>query len=182
MDKVYNMSVLLDPRGAIVARYRKVHLFDIAVGDHVEANESAITNPGSEVMHAETPMATIGLSICYDLRFPELYRTLALRGAELVVSPAPSPSTTTAGVRDLAVWRSRTRGGHRSMISGCVDSRRPGSGRGPKHRPWSLADGVRWVVGADRVSVRASGVASVGAGCGRGVDVGVGGEELLDGG
>jgi hypothetical protein len=53
-----------------------------------------------------------------------------------------SVSSTTAGVRDLAVWRSGTRGGHRLMISGCVDSRRSCGGRGPEHRPWSLAHGV----------------------------------------
>jgi len=87
-DKVYNTSVLLDPNGHAVARYRKIHLFDVVVEDQVHSQESATMDAGDEVVAVESELATLGLSICYDLRFPELYRSLALAGAEVVFSPA----------------------------------------------------------------------------------------------
>jgi len=87
-EKVYNTSLLLDPEGEIIARYRKVHLFDIEVEGQVQANESAIMSPGDEIVTVETEHATVGLSICYDLRFPELYRTLALAGTQIGFAPA----------------------------------------------------------------------------------------------
>lgn len=87
-DKVYNTSVLLDPRGELVARYRKLHLFDINVEGQVDGNESATMLPGDEIVVARTDLAAVGMSICYDLRFPELYRSLALDGAEVILSPA----------------------------------------------------------------------------------------------
>lgn len=87
-DKVHNTSVLLDPDGEIVARYRKIHLFDIDVPGQVSAMESAAKEPGDRLVMAKTPLASFGFSVCYDLRFPELYRSLALAGAEVVFSPA----------------------------------------------------------------------------------------------
>ncbi|MEJ7757325.1 MAG: nitrilase-related carbon-nitrogen hydrolase [Nocardioidaceae bacterium] len=87
-EKVYNTSVLLDPQGEQIARYRKIHLFDIEVAGQVQANESAIMAPGDEVVVARTDLASVGISICYDLRFPELYRSLTLNGAQIILSPA----------------------------------------------------------------------------------------------
>jgi len=87
-EKLFNTSVLFGPDGDQVARYRKVHLFDIDVTGQVAANESAIMAPGNEIVVAETDLATLGMSICYDLRFPELYRSLALQGAQLIAAPA----------------------------------------------------------------------------------------------
>ena len=87
-EKVFNTSVLFGPDGKQVARYRKVHLFDIEVEGQVQANESAIMAPGDEIVVAQTDLAAVGLSICYDLRFPELYRSLALQGAQVIAAPA----------------------------------------------------------------------------------------------
>lgn len=87
-EKVYNTSVLLDPSGEITACYRKIHLFDIDVEGQVAARESATKEPGTEIVTAKVPWATIGMAVCYDLRFPELFRTLTLDGAEVVFVPA----------------------------------------------------------------------------------------------
>lgn len=84
----YNTSVMFDPRGEIIATYRKIHLFDIDLTGNVSANESATILPGDEPVTAEVDGHIVGLSICYDLRFPELYRLLALEGAEVLLVPA----------------------------------------------------------------------------------------------
>ncbi len=87
-DKIFNTSLLIGPDGRTLAAYRKLHLFDVTIGDHVVAKESARVTPGSEIVVADTPIGRVGLSICYDLRFPELYRSLALRGAVVAFVPA----------------------------------------------------------------------------------------------
>lgn len=86
--KFYNTSVLYGPDGSILAKYRKIHLFDIDISGNVSANESETILPGEEIVTAEVDGHTVGLTICYDLRFPELYRILALEGAEILFVPA----------------------------------------------------------------------------------------------
>ncbi len=86
-ERFYNTSLAFNPDGEIVARYRKLHLFDVEVDGKVYA-ESATMAPGDEVVVAELGGAPVGLTICYDLRFPELYRRLAARGARLVTVPS----------------------------------------------------------------------------------------------
>lgn len=87
--RVYNTFLLVDPEGETRAVYRKIHLFDVQIPGRAELMESATTAAGGAVVVAETPMARLGLSICYDVRFPELYRELALaRGAEVLMVPA----------------------------------------------------------------------------------------------
>jgi predicted amidohydrolase len=86
-EKLSNTSVLFDPDGELVALYRKIHLFDVEVGGHVY-RESEAEEPGGEPVVAHSEGWPIGLSVCYDVRFPELYRILALEGAELVTVPA----------------------------------------------------------------------------------------------
>lgn len=86
--KVYNTSLLLDPSGAVVAKYRKVHMFDVTIAGQVAVEESRSVEAGSEVVTADTSFGRVGLSVCYDLRFPELYRSLALRGAVVAFVPA----------------------------------------------------------------------------------------------
>ena len=87
--RVYNTFLLCDPEGETRAVYRKIHLFDVAIPGRAELKESATTAPGGKVVVAETPMAQLGLSICYDVRFPELYRELAAGGgAEVLMVPA----------------------------------------------------------------------------------------------
>jgi predicted amidohydrolase len=85
--KFFNTSLLLDPSGNVVAQYRKMHLFDAMIGS-VGYRESAVVHPGNRPVIAETGFATVGLSICYDLRFPELYMYLAACGAKMIFLPA----------------------------------------------------------------------------------------------
>ena len=87
-EKLSNTSVVFDPDGEIAAIYRKIHLFDVDVGGHVY-RESEAEEPGTEPVVAHSDGGwPIGLSVCYDVRFPELYRILALEGALLVTVPA----------------------------------------------------------------------------------------------
>jgi predicted amidohydrolase len=87
-ERVSNTSVHVGPDGEVRAVYRKIHMFDVEVGG-VEYRESAHSEPASEIVLSETAGGVgLGLTICYDLRFPELYRILALRGARIVTVPA----------------------------------------------------------------------------------------------
>ena len=87
-DRPFNTSVLIRPDGEIAARYRKVHLFDVAVEAGPVDTESARVTAGDELVTAEVEGVRLGLSICYDLRFPELYRGLTLAGAQVLTVPA----------------------------------------------------------------------------------------------
>lgn len=84
----YNTSVLYGPSGQTLAVYRKVHLFDVALGEGATHLESASVAPGEHLKVAQTDLGKIGLSVCYDLRFAALYRTLVRAGAELLCVPA----------------------------------------------------------------------------------------------
>jgi predicted amidohydrolase len=86
--KPSNASILFAPDGTIAAVYRKMHLFDIAIPGRAEFRESSTIAPGDRPVAATTPLATLGLSICYDLRFPELYRQLARAGAQVLFVPS----------------------------------------------------------------------------------------------
>jgi predicted amidohydrolase len=86
-EKLSNTSLVFDSDGGVVATYRKIHLFDVEVGG-VTYRESEAEEPGDEPVVAHVEGWGIGLSVCYDVRFPELYRILALEGAELVTVPA----------------------------------------------------------------------------------------------
>jgi deaminated glutathione amidase len=84
----YNTSALIAPDGSIAAIYRKIHLFDVAVDHGPVDTESSRVTPGDRPVLADVDGVKVGLSVCYDLRFPELYRTLALAGAEVLTVPA----------------------------------------------------------------------------------------------
>ena len=86
-DLFSNTSCLLGPDGETLATYRKVHMFDVDVGG-VSYRESDLEEPGTELVVAEAAGVEVGLSVCYDLRFPELYRILAVRGARVLTVPA----------------------------------------------------------------------------------------------
>jgi predicted amidohydrolase len=86
-ERLSNTSTFFDASGEMTAVYRKIHLFDVKVSDK-EYLESANIAPGSEIVTAKGGAATLGLSVCYDVRFPELYRLLTLRGAEILAVPA----------------------------------------------------------------------------------------------
>src|SRR3984893_9119789 len=86
--KFHNTSTLINRDGEIVARYRKIHLFDVDLANGEKHYESERIVPGNEVVIAKIDGITFGLAICYDLRFPELTRLLALSGAQIVMMPA----------------------------------------------------------------------------------------------
>lgn len=86
-DKFYNTSLFFKPNGELIAKYRKIHLFEAYLEDMVLL-ESNTKNHGNEIVHAETSFGKVGMSICYDLRFPELFRILTLNGANMLVLPA----------------------------------------------------------------------------------------------
>jgi predicted amidohydrolase len=87
-QRFYNTLILLDSDGTVQASYRKIHLFDVNIPGGAEFQESEYVLPGEEVVSATALETTIGFSICYDLRFPELYRELSRQGATIVCVPA----------------------------------------------------------------------------------------------
>jgi len=94
-DKLANTCVHVDPQGEIRATYRKLHMFDVDVGGR-SYRESELEQPGEEIVLSHTAEGVeLGLSICYDLRFPELYRILAVRGARVIAVPAAFTLATT---------------------------------------------------------------------------------------
>ena len=83
-----NRSFLISPTGDIAARYDKIHMFDVNVSETEVYRESAGYRPGTKAVVAETPFAKIGMTVCYDVRFPHLYRRLAQGGAQIITVPA----------------------------------------------------------------------------------------------
>jgi predicted amidohydrolase len=87
-DRIHNTSLLFDRAGALVARYRQIHLFDVDIPGQPLFRESASITGGDDVVTASTEFGEVGLSICYDLRFPELYRRLGTGGARIITAPS----------------------------------------------------------------------------------------------
>ena len=92
--KILNRSFVISPDGKIINRYDKIHLFDIQLSDTEVYRESARVIPGAQAVITDTPIGKFGHSICYDLRFPQLYRDLAQAGAEILLVPAAFTKTT----------------------------------------------------------------------------------------
>ena len=111
-DKLVNRSFLITPGGEIHARYDKIHLFDADPGDGRDYAESRHISAGGKAVLAHTPLGTIGMTICYDLRFPALYHQLARAGAEILTVPAAFTKTT-----GEAHWGSLMRA--RAIETGC---------------------------------------------------------------
>jgi deaminated glutathione amidase len=86
--RIFNRSYLLDPKGAVAARYDKIHMFDVELTAGAPLRESATIAPGDRGVVADTGFCRLGLSICYDLRFPHLYRRLAQAGTDVLAVPA----------------------------------------------------------------------------------------------
>jgi predicted amidohydrolase len=93
-DRYFNTSVVIDQSGEIVAKYRKIHLSDLQIGDEVSDEESRYILPGDHVVTVDLLGHRLGLSICRDMRFPELFRLLSARGADILVLPAAVPVST----------------------------------------------------------------------------------------
>jgi predicted amidohydrolase len=85
---MYNTTVVIDPTGEIIARYSKIHMYDVVLDGVAKYQESATVTPGNEIAITEIYGVQVGLTICYDLRFPELFRILALKGAQAIMLPA----------------------------------------------------------------------------------------------
>ena len=107
-----NRSFLVGPDGGIVARYDKIHMFDVNVSETEIYRESASYRPGWRAVLVETPFARVGMSVCYDLRFPHLYRRLAQAGAQVLTIPAAFNHITGA-----AHWETLVRA--RAIETGC---------------------------------------------------------------
>ncbi|KEJ90683.1 carbon-nitrogen hydrolase family protein [Sulfitobacter donghicola] len=107
-----NRSFLIDPKGEIVARYDKIHMFDVQVTPTETWKESAAYRPGDRAVMARTPFANIGMAICYDVRFPELFQALVEAGAQILTVPAAFSPVTGA-----AHWHTLLRA--RAIETGC---------------------------------------------------------------
>lgn len=92
--RVYNTSFIFDNKGNLIGKHRKMHLFDIDIKDRVSFKESEVLTGGKDVTIVDTEYGKIGVAICYDIRFPELLRIMALKGAKLVFIPAAFNMTT----------------------------------------------------------------------------------------
>ena len=95
-NRFYNTSILISEKGRVAAHYHKIHLFDIALKGKVRAKESDCICPGRRVVSGDVRGVRMGLSVCYDVRFPELYRRLAEKGCRLIFVPANFTAVTGA--------------------------------------------------------------------------------------
>lgn len=144
--RIINRGFMLDDAGEIRGRYDKINMFDIQLSETEVYRESARVSPGSKAVIHDTPFARIGHTICYDLRFPELFRTLAQAGAEILICPAAFTKKT-----GEAHWhvlnRARAIEATRFVISACAIGPVPGGGECYGHSlvisPWGevISDG-----------------------------------------
>jgi omega-amidase len=105
-DSLYNTSFVFNPLGELIAKHRKMHLFDVNLPGKVTFQESKILKPGNRITSFTTEFGRIGLGICYDIRFPEIYRLLVDEGAEIIIIPAAFNLTTGPAHWDL-LFRTR---------------------------------------------------------------------------
>ena len=123
--KVHNRSHLLTPKGEVAATYNKVHLFDVAIKDGQDYKESSSVAPGDRAVIAQLPWGRLGLTICYDVRFPHLYRQIAKAGADFIAIPAAFTAKT-----GKAHWHTLIRA--RAIETGCYIF----APDQPGQRPW----------------------------------------------
>ena len=145
-DRLVNRGYVIDDKGDVQARYDKIFLFDVDLSPTQQYRESAVVAPGEHVVVADTPWGRLGMTICYDLRFPQLYRALAQAGAEILVAPAAFTKVT-----GEAHWhvlnRARAIENGAVVVAPCAVGAVPGGGAAYGHSlvvsPWGevLADG-----------------------------------------
>ena len=145
-DRLVNRGYLVDDQGNIRASYDKIFLFDVDLSPTQQYRESAVVAPGQHAVLADTPWGRLGMTICYDLRFPQLYRALAQAGAEILAVPAAFTSVT-----GEAHWhvlnRARAIENGAVVVAPCAAGAVPGGGAAYGHSlvvaPWGevLADG-----------------------------------------
>ena len=120
-DAIYNTCYVFDPTGTQRAKHRKVHLFDIDVTDGQRFFESDTLSPGQHYTLFDTPFGKVGVAICFDVRFAELFRILALEGAQLIVVPAAFNMTTGPAHWEL-LFRARALD-NQCFLAGCAPAR-----------------------------------------------------------
>ena len=145
-DRLVNRGYVIDDRGGIQARYDKIFLFDVDLSPTQQYRESAVVAPGEQAVMVDTPWGRLGMTICYDLRFPQLYRNLAQAGAEILAVPAAFTKVT-----GEAHWhvlnRARAIENGAVVVAPCAVGAVPGGGAAYGHSlvvsPWGevLADG-----------------------------------------
>ena len=145
-DRLVNRGYVIDDRGDIRARYDKIFLFDVDLSPTQQYRESAVVAPGEQAVVVDTPWGRLGMTICYDLRFPQLYRVLAQAGAEILAVPAAFTKVT-----GEAHWhvlnRARAIENGAVVVAPCAVGAVPGGGAAYGHSlvvsPWGevLADG-----------------------------------------
>ena len=145
-DRLVNRGYAIDDRGDIRARYDKIFLFDVDLSPTQQYRESAVVAPGEQAVVVDTPWGRLGMTICYDLRFPQLYRDLAQAGAEILAVPAAFTKVT-----GEAHWhvlnRARAIENGAVVVAPCAVGAVPGGGAAYGHSlvvsPWGevLADG-----------------------------------------
>lgn len=145
-DRLINRGFLVDDQGEIRARYDKIHMFDVDLSENEKYRESDVVSPGDLAVVAETPWGCLGMTTCYDLRFPHLYRSLAQAGAEMLAVPAAF--TKTSGRAHWHVLnRARAIENGTVVVAPCATGSVPGGGEVFGHSliisPWGevLADG-----------------------------------------
>lgn len=127
--KPYNTTVLISSAGEMITKYRKIHLFDVEIDGGPNIKESDRIKAGSEIVTAKTELGTLGFSICYDIRFPEIYRLMALSGAQVIFTPANFTYTT-----GEAHWESILR--CRAIENGCYIVAAAQCGEKPRFRAY----------------------------------------------
>lgn len=105
-ERLYNTSLVFNPQGKIIAKHRKIHLFDVDIPGGISFQESAVLSPGDQATSFLTKFGRFGLAICYDIRFPELFRLLVAEDVKLVIVPAAFNMTTGPAHWDL-LFRAR---------------------------------------------------------------------------
>lgn len=139
--RLFNTSLVFDPAGELVATYRKIHLFDVDLEADKSYRESDTIAPGEDIVTFDLDGTTVGLAICYDLRFPELFRILALQGAEVIVLPAAFTMTTGKDHWETLIRARAIENGLFMVAVGQVGQHFPGTwcyGRSLVADPWGL--------------------------------------------
>jgi predicted amidohydrolase len=124
--QIYNTCYVFDPQGQQIGKHRKMHLFDIDVTGGQRFRESDTLSPGSEITVVETDFGRLGVAICYDIRFPELARLMALRGARILAYPGAFNMTTGPAHWEI-LFRARALD-NQAYLLGCAPARDEGAG------------------------------------------------------
>ena len=145
-DKVSAACLIYDDRGKVAARYDKIHLFDVTMNATRESyHESKTTAPGHDVVVVQTPFGKLGIAVCYDIRFPEMFRTMHDKGVELIILPSAFTSTTGSAHWDILV-RARAIENQVYMIAaaqtGVHESGRKTFGHSMIVDPWGVVKSV----------------------------------------